>query len=116
MVSTQVDEKLVEVVPGMPQRRVGRIGPQELDRRAEARRQEDVQREAAATAHDQETRTRVFANIARAHGLEPTTHPRTVQDPLSADTLGSINTALWGGISPEARQLALSYAEITKKK
>ena len=116
MISTQVDKKLVEVVPGMPQRWVSRLSGQERDRRAEARRQDEVQSEAAATAHDQETRARVFANVARAHGLEPITHPRTVQGPLPDDALGPINDALWGGISPEARQLARSYAEITKKK
>ena len=100
----------------MPQRQTGSLGRQELDRRAEARRQEEVQSGAAATAHDQETRAHVFANVARAHGLEPITHPRTVQGPLPDDALGSINDALWGGISPEARQLARSYAEITKEK
>ena len=100
----------------MPQRQVGSLAPQERDRRTEARRQEEVRSGAAATAHDQETRARVFANVARAHGLEPITHPRTVQDPLPDDALGAINGALWGGISPEARGLARSYAEITKKK
>ena len=58
----------------------------------------------------------VFANVARAHGLKPITHPRTVQGPLPDDALGSINDAFWGGISPEAQQLARSYAEITKEK
>ena len=90
--------------------------PEERDRRAEARRQEDVQREAAATAHDEAVRARVFANVARAHGLEPITHPRTVSDPLPDDALGSINDAFWGGISTEARGLALSYAEIAEEK
>ena len=97
----------------MPSRWVGSRRAEERDRRAE---QEGVESWAAATAHDQETRARVFANNARAHGLEPITHPRTVQGPLPDDALGSINDALWGGISPEARQLARSYAEITKKK
>lgn len=122
MISTQVDKKLVEVVRGKPRRWVGRLAPQERDRRAEARCQEDVQRQAAATAHDQETRARIFANVARAHGLEPSTHPRTVQGPLPDDALGPINDALRGGINPEALRLARSYAalvryaEITKKK
>ena len=116
LISTQVNNNLVKVVRGVPQRQTGSLGRQELDRRAEARRQEEVQSGAAATAHDQETRARVFANVARAHGLKPITHPRTVQGPLPDDALGSINDAFWGGISPEARQLARSYAEITKKK
>ena len=94
----------------MPQRYVG------LVRRAEAERQEGAQSWAAAMAHDQETRARVFANVARAHGLEPITHPRTVQDPLPDDALGPINDAFWGGISDEARALALSYAEIAEEK
>ena len=61
-------------------------------------------------------RERVFANTVRAYGFEPTAHPRTVEDPLPDDALGSINDALWGGISDEARALARSYAEITKEK
>ena len=56
------------------------------------------------------------ANNARAHGLEPITHPRTVQGPLPDDALGSINDAFWGGISPEALRLTRLYAKITKKK
>ena len=61
-------------------------------------------------------REHVFANVARAHGLEPTMHPRTVQGPLPGDALGPINDALRGGISPEALRLTRLYAEITKKK
>ena len=100
MISTQVSNNLVEVVHGKPQRQTGSLGRQELDRRAEAERQETARRAAAATAH----------------GLEPITHPRTVEDSLPADALESINNALWGGISDEARALALSYAEITEEK
>ena len=116
MISTQVSNNLVEVVHGKPQRQTGSLGRQELDRRAEAERQETARRAAAATAHDEAVRARVFANNARAHGLEPITHPRTVEDSLPADALESINNALWGGISDEARALALSYAEITEEK
>ena len=116
MISTQVDNNLVEVVPGMPHRYVGRDSWLERRRRADVRRQEEIQSQAAATAHGQETRARIFANVARAHGFEPITHLRTVQDPLPDDALGSVNDAFWGGISTEARGLARLYAEITKKK
>ena len=114
MISTQVDNNLVEVVPGNPHRRIGSQPWTVLARKEEQKRQKEVQRQVAATAHDQVVRERVFANVARAHGLEVTKHPRTVEDSLSDDALEQINAALLGGISPEARRLMQSYANIPK--
>ena len=66
MISTQVDMNLVEVVRGVPNLGGGGHAPEERDRRAEARRQEDVQREAAIMNENCEAAARRLAELEKS--------------------------------------------------